>query len=118
VVSFFETQCRKPPVKAALVVSYLQFPIQVCFPCSASPSTPSSTRHRHIPEVTSGFNSTNKTNAILVVYTAKSFVVAKHCGTMQVGRLPSTSTEFGKRAFSVAGHIVLNQLPDLLKTFR
>ena len=27
-----------PPVKAALVVTYLQFPIQVCFPCSASMS--------------------------------------------------------------------------------
>jgi len=29
---------RKPPVEAALVVTYLQFPIQVCFPCNASPS--------------------------------------------------------------------------------
>jgi len=29
---------RKPPVEAALVVTYLQFPIQVCFPCSTSPS--------------------------------------------------------------------------------
>jgi len=29
----------KPPVEAALVVTYLQFPIQVCFPRSASPST-------------------------------------------------------------------------------
>jgi len=29
----------KPPVEAALVVTYLQFTIQVCFPCSASPST-------------------------------------------------------------------------------
>ena len=27
----------KPPVKAALVVTYLQFPVQVCFPCSAGP---------------------------------------------------------------------------------
>ena len=29
---------KPPPVQAALVVTYLQFPIQVCFPCSASPS--------------------------------------------------------------------------------
>jgi len=29
----------KPPVEAVLVVTYLQFPIQVCFPCSACPST-------------------------------------------------------------------------------
>jgi len=28
----------KPPVRAALVVTYLQFPIQVCFPCGAAPS--------------------------------------------------------------------------------
>ena len=29
---------RKPPVEAVLAVTYLQFPIQVCFPCSASSS--------------------------------------------------------------------------------
>jgi len=29
---------RKPPDQAALVVTYLQFPIQVCFPCNVSPS--------------------------------------------------------------------------------
>ena len=31
-------QSRKPPVEAALVVTYLQFPVQVCLPCSASMS--------------------------------------------------------------------------------
>ena len=30
---------ESPPVEAALVVTYLQFPIQVCRPCSSSPST-------------------------------------------------------------------------------
>jgi len=30
---------RKPPVEAALVVTYLQFPIQVCFPCIGQPVT-------------------------------------------------------------------------------
>jgi len=29
---------RTPPVKAAMVDTYLQFPIQVCFPCRTSPS--------------------------------------------------------------------------------
>jgi len=48
----------KPPVEAALVVSYLQFPIQVCFPCSARRRPrPLPSRHRHIPELTCGFNS-------------------------------------------------------------
>ena len=28
---------RKPPVEATLVVTYLQFPIQVCFPCIGQP---------------------------------------------------------------------------------
>ena len=28
---------RKPPAEAALVVTYLQFPIQVCFPCIGQP---------------------------------------------------------------------------------
>ena len=32
------TITRKPPVEAALVVTYLQFPIQVCCPCSARQS--------------------------------------------------------------------------------
>jgi len=30
---------KKPPVKAAPVVTYLQFPIQVCFPCISQPVT-------------------------------------------------------------------------------
>ena len=30
---------RKPPVEAALFVTYLQFPIQVCFPCIGQPVT-------------------------------------------------------------------------------
>ena len=34
---------RKPPdklpVEAALVVTYLQFPIQVCYPCIGQPTT-------------------------------------------------------------------------------
>jgi len=52
-------------------VTYLQFPIQVCFPCndiaqpatqrvSTTPTTPNQRhrhRHRHIPELTCGFNS-------------------------------------------------------------
>ena len=45
-----------PPVDAALVVTYLQFPIQVCFPCSASPSpTRFSHHHRYIPQLISVF---------------------------------------------------------------
>ena len=31
---------RKPPVEAALVVTYLQFPAQVCFPCIGQHGTP------------------------------------------------------------------------------
>ena len=40
---------RKPPVEAALIVTYLQFPIQVCFPYigqpvdHAQPATPTVT---------------------------------------------------------------------------
>jgi len=30
---------RKPPVEATLAVTYLQFPIQVCFPCICQPVT-------------------------------------------------------------------------------
>ena len=30
-----------PPVEAALVVTYVQFPIQVCFPCIGQPVTDS-----------------------------------------------------------------------------
>jgi len=30
---------RTPPVEAALIVTYLQFPIQVCFPCIGQPVT-------------------------------------------------------------------------------
>jgi len=45
---------RKPPVEAALVVTYLQFPIQVCFPCiSVCRSRPSS--HAHFHHVTDTF---------------------------------------------------------------
>jgi len=36
--AFWVSITRKPPVEAALVVTYVHFPIQVCFPCSASPS--------------------------------------------------------------------------------
>jgi len=50
-------QTRMPPVEAALVVTYLQFPIEVCFPCSVSPS-PTRLRHhhRHIPELILGLH--------------------------------------------------------------
>jgi len=47
-------KARKPPVEAALVVTYLQFPIQVCFPCiSVCRSRPAS--HAHFHHVTDTF---------------------------------------------------------------
>jgi len=52
---------RMLPVEATLVVTYLQFPIQVCFPCSTSPSPtllPSPTHSR----LTSGFHSSSDNN--------------------------------------------------------
>jgi len=56
--TYFIIITRKPPVEAALVVTYLQFPIQVCFPCNdhAQLATPTSVTS---PTLTCGFNNSN-----------------------------------------------------------
>ena len=53
---------RTPPVEVHRpVVTYLQFPIQVCFSilsvCRPRPASHANFRHRHIPELICGFNS-------------------------------------------------------------
>jgi len=49
---------RNPPVEAALIVTYLQFPIHVCFPCNdhAQPATPTSVMS---PTLTCGSNNSH-----------------------------------------------------------
>ena len=66
---------RTLPVAAALVVIYLQFPIQVCFPCSASPSptllpsqTPTSGVHSSSDECKAVIVSTSVSHKAAVNY--------------------------------------------------
>ena len=47
---------QSPTVNIRLVVTYLQFPIQICFPCSVC-FRHRHIRHRHIPELISDVHS-------------------------------------------------------------
>ena len=67
---------RKPPVEAALVVTYLQFPIQVCCLCSARPSL---TDTAAVTD-TCGINSSIDVRSILV-YPAHSWFSSIMCYT-------------------------------------
>jgi len=62
---------RKPPVEAALVVTYLQFPLQVCFPW-LSMCWPCQASHPHLRHVTDTF-----LNSLVVLIIAIDGTVVK-----------------------------------------
>ena len=64
----FVPKTRKPPVEAALVVTYLQFPIQVCFP-GLIVCPPRPTSHAHFRHVTDTFR--NSLVVLTIVWVPK-----------------------------------------------